>query len=460
VSTRVHQSVRLFQQVLEIAPHYALLAAALPGFVLFVGSYLLNLDHVSAPATRPFVGPYPTGTPEYISREVGYVPTLNWSLTYLLLFPAALYFKITALQGTARALNHFHRRRMWRDASGNPVLKPIVTQSWIEGNPLRTVFLLTFGGVLPIIYSLGEWFPNNFLRLWHGWPPRGWPKADYPDYDWGLSGIMFQWGLGHRMVNAAFDLFAFCCEGLLIACTFVFFLLLLDLGRVLLNPGNGQGLVLIPDLSSTDVRRGFEVFSEPLQQMLLSALLSYIICYLVRLEGLYMNGVGRSSLVDFLAEDNTFEIVQKVFTDPKVLPTLIPGLLTTGPDSFRGVLAWTVSGLISLICVVVVVMTIRAAAKDAQSFALEHFAATDAGPLCDGKADEERDRARTMETWPLAYLQINALIALALLGFATLYFYRIGIYFVLLSLIALLTRTTKSVLGLSTAPQRPDRGGR
>ncbi len=437
----------LFRAMLRLPPHYALLAAALPGFVLFVGSYLLNLDHVMAPARAPFVGPDPRadGVTQFSVREVGYVPALNWSLTYLLLFPAALYFKVTAIQGTARALDHLHRRGMWRNSSNRHVRRQVVTESWIVGNSARAIFIFAFGIVVPVVYSIGEWLQNNLLPLWHGSPPHGWPPAQIPYYDWGLAGVMCQWGLGHRMVNAAFDLVAFADEGLLIASTFIFFLLILDLGRVMPRPPAGSALVLIPDLTAKDVRRGFEVFEEPLQQMLLSALLALVICYLVRLEGLYMNGVGSSSLVEFLSKNSTFDIVGKVFTDPKVLPSLVPTLFNVGPDSFRGVLAWTVSGLISLLCVCVVVMTVRSSANDARASAVEYFA-TRSEPLFGGSAEEERGRLESMEVWPLRYLRLNLLIGLAVLAFATLYFYRIGIYFVLMGLVALLMRITTLLL--------------
>jgi len=70
----------LISRVLDLQPHEALLLAALPGAVLFLGSVLMDIDHLPTPAEAKY-------SAVNFSREVGYIPALNWSVTYLLLFP-------------------------------------------------------------------------------------------------------------------------------------------------------------------------------------------------------------------------------------------------------------------------------------------------------------------------------------------------------------------------------------
>jgi hypothetical protein len=79
------------ETVLSFEPYYALLFALLPGFGLVFGSILLGIAFVTAQAT--VFAP--------VDRQVGYLPAINWSLTYALLFPATAYLITEALRRTA-----------------------------------------------------------------------------------------------------------------------------------------------------------------------------------------------------------------------------------------------------------------------------------------------------------------------------------------------------------------------
>jgi hypothetical protein len=427
---------RLISRILALQPHEALLFAFLPGLVLVVGSYLLGIDHLATPPDAIYSGT------DGLEREVGYIPALNWSITYLLLFPLSLYFMLSSVQGIAYALGELHARGMVRN-NESIINEPIIRRAWINGSASRTRLLWIFSFIGPIIYSVGEWFRNNLLRQFgHG------PQALYPDYDWGLAGVMLNWSTSRKILNVAFDCVAFCTEGALLATSFAFFIILLDVRRTLQKRADTY---IVPDLSSKgvtdvdDVRRGFEVFSVPLQHMLLSALTSYLICYLVRLENAYMHGTGAPDLVKFISGEKIADIVVFAFSDWKHLPAELLRLLEPGPNPIRAVLACAVFGLVSMFSLIVIISTVRTAAAEARINAGKHFAAKST-PLFGGPIDAEIDRAQSMQIWPISYIGLNALIVVTLLAFVSLYFYRIGIYFALLTLVAILIKASKKII--------------
>lgn len=401
--------------------YYVLLFGLIPGFTLVFGSILLGIHFLTAKA------------PEFapLDREVGYLPALNWSLAYAVFLPAALYLMTESLQGIADALENLHVRGMVKDSNGKVVIVSVLPRSWEIGTTTRSRLLVIFGVLIPTLYSLGEWFPNNFLRLFH----KG-PIAKYPDYDWGLAGLIHaasqpEWSFTHRLLNATFDLLAFSTEGLLMGVSFAFFIILLDLGRVLpgtQRPGRGRNrdLVIVPDARSRDPRRGFEIFAEPLKKALGVALLMYLILYCVRLEGSYMNSPGSPSLAAFVQNDIWLGVVAAA-EKPKgnTLVSVLKYLFSTADQTqtVRGILAWLMAVLVFTFSLIVVVMTIQQAASRAKAFAEQS-----PGMLSGGRLPPREKNKEWMVVWPLGYLKLSNILAIMLLATCTLYLYRIGLF--------------------------------
>lgn len=410
-----------------------LLLGFLYGFALIVASSLLKIDRFLTPNYAPFVDA------PHTARQVGYIPALNWSLTYFLLLPNALYLMLTSLGTTVDALDALHSRGMVRNSELQAVRDRTITKSWIAGTVRRRLLLLTFGVILPVTISMGEWFRNNLLRLFH----HG-PTALAPDYDWGLKGIMCNWSAPHSLLNASFDFCAFCCEGVLYSSILTYFLLLLDLGRVLPHRNEEGSLRLFPDLRSDDPRRGFEIFSDLLQQMLIVVLLAYLMCYLVRLEGAYMDSSGVPNLATFVQGD-ILTGAKQAFGESKDVFSLLSYLFDQGHASTRSFLAWTGSILVFTFSLVVVLMTVRVAAQCARSNAIQHYAQPGANSLCGGTVLEEQERLKTMVAWPLGYLRANVLLNAMVFAVMTLYWYRIGLFVFGMVLGALLLRVAAGI---------------
>src|SRR5215469_5855180 len=133
----------VLESVLSAQSYYILLFGLIPGFTLIFSSILLGIYFFKA--TAPEFAP--------IDREVGYLPALNWSLTYAVLLPAALYLMTESIQGIADALDNLHARRMVRDRNLKVIDDRVLPRSWEIGTRTRSWLLLVFGIVIPALYA-------------------------------------------------------------------------------------------------------------------------------------------------------------------------------------------------------------------------------------------------------------------------------------------------------------------
>ncbi len=435
-------------------PHYVLLVGLLPGFALIFGSLVLNIATWTARA------------PDFAdaNREVGYLAALNWSITYAILFPILLYLMANTVSGLANALDRLHISGMVHEIApdalndplsavdlGNiklqPIRSPILTRNWLAGSLMRDRFLTIFAIIIPAAFGATEWFLNNFLRLIHKAP-----VPSHSDYDWGLAGLMPQvlqapeWTLAHRLANATFDLLAFATEVLLIGSLIAFFILVLDLGRVVPTGRRGQTHLLLPDLGSSDRRLGFEVFSDPLGSLLGVALIAYLICYLVRLQGAYMASTSSSSLADFVSDYILAGVRQAAKSPtPAHLVDAFVALFNLRDQQIRGALAWMMSVLVAVFCLSAVVMTVQRAAASALGTATDRLKKRTLD-LSGQTPKSASDKLTSMAIWPLGYLKLNLLLFWIFLAVLTLILYRVGLFVAGIVSFTLFLRMVKRLL--------------
>ncbi len=426
----------------------------LPGFALIFGSLVLHIATWTARA------------PDFadINREVGYLAALNWSITYAILFPILLYLMANTISGLANALDRLHICGMVHeidpDALNDPltaldlgkvklqaVRTRILTRNWLSGSPVRKHFLIIFAIIIPAAFGATEWFFNNFLRLIHMAP-----VPSHSDYDWGLAGLMPlrpgapEWALVHRLANAAFDLLAFTTEVLLIGSLIAFFIIVLDLGRVVPTGRRGETHLLLPDLNSPDRRFGFEVFSDPLGSLLGVALIAYLICYLVRLQGAYMANTSSSSLADFVSDYILAGVRQAAKSPtPAHLVDAFVALFNLGDQQIRGALAWMMSVLVAIFSLSAVVMTVQGAAASAQRTATDRLKNRNLD-LADQTPKNAADKLKSMAIWPLGYLKLNILLFWIFIAVLTLILYRIGLFVAGIVSFMLFLRIVKKLL--------------
>jgi hypothetical protein len=454
------RSKSLVEAVCLAQPYHVLLIGLLPGFALIFGSLVL---HIAAWTAR---------APDFAdrSREVGYLPALNWSLTYAILFPILLYLMANTVSGLANALDRLHIRGMVQkidsEALNDPLvpvdlanvkLQPersrILTSSWLSGSRSRKRFLIAFAVIIPAAFGATEWFLNNLLRLIHISP-----VPSHSDYDWGLAGLMPlhpgapEWTLVHRLANALFDLLAFTTEVFLIGSLIAFFITVLDLGRVVPTGRRGETHLLLPDLKSPDRRLGFEVFSDPLGSLLGVALVAYLICYLVRLQGAYMANTTSSNLADFVSDYILAGVRQAAKSPtPTHLVDAFIALFNLGDQQIRGALAWMMSVLVAVFSLSTVVMTVQGAAASAQRTATDRLKNSNLD-LAGQNPHSAANKLKSMAIWPLGYLKLNLLLFWIFLAVLTLILYRIGLFVAGIVSFTLFLRMMKRLL----LPSRKD----
>ena len=408
----------LVEAAFKIEPYYVMLVGMLPGFALVFGSMLLHIASVKA---------YAPGFAK-VTREVGYVPALNWSFTYAILLPVLLYLMTNTIAGLVDALNRLHDCGMVRDINMVAVRDHSITESWLVGSRGRTRLILVFSAIIPVAFGATEWFLNNLLRLIYA--NR---NAGYPDFDWGLAGVMHlshgaDWTLILRLGNALFDFVAFAAEIVLISSLMAFFISVLDLGRVIPSGKGRNELKLIPDLNSRDKRLGFEIFEEPIENLLGVALVAYLICYLVRLQGAYMANESSSSLASFVSTD-IFAGIREAAANPTRahLADALVHLFDLGEQQIRGVLAWSMSILIAVFSLSVVIITARGAALAAK-FNVENAIYDGRLELTPQKKRSAEAKLKAMVIWPLGYLRVDALLFWVAIAVFTLFLYRVGLF--------------------------------
>jgi hypothetical protein len=409
----------------------------LGGVLLCGGSFLLHLHDVLAIGPPYFLGP--SG-----QRQVGYLWAPNWSLTYAILGPIALYLMLKALKGTRNALDYLFETDMVRDEDMKPQGKHLSRQAWETGSRTRRFFLFLCAGLVPALLAYPEWYSHNKMRLWAGECKECVPS----DFDWGLAAIMKGNPEISKWQNASFDFLAFTCEGLLIGAAILCFLYLLDLDQVLPGPEGRVNKRLMPNLRSSDPRRGFQNFEEPLQLMLNACLTFFLICYSIRVNRIYMRGEGYASIVDFIQGDIILLLKDKhlELNGSSLLSVLFGTPSDPQYQEFFGGIALI---LISLFSLGVISLTVGNAARVAKANAVEYYEREDCQSLFGLPVEEEKKRAADMTTWPLEwrYFQLDALLAIMGLALASLWYYRIGFYLVLTVIVTLLARFKKSVAG-------------
>jgi hypothetical protein len=427
----------IVEAVCFVQPYYVLLVGLLPGFGLIFGSLILHIATWTA------------SSPDFAAkdREVGYLPALNWSLTYALLFPIILYLMTNTISGLADAVDRLHSRGMVLKKDGlERMHTATLTSDWLAGSHGRSRLLIIFAVVIPTAFGVTEWFLNNFLRLVHMSQ-----VPSHSDYDWGLAGLMTlpgrqEWCFIHRLANALFDLLAFTTEILLIGSLIAFFIAVLDLGRVVPSGRRGETLMLIPDIKSADRRLGFEVFADPLEKLLGVALVAYLVCYLVRLEGAYMASTTSSSLADFVSGDILSGIGQAAKSPtPSNLVVAFIALFSLGDQQIRGVLAWIMSVLVAVFSLSTVVMTVRGAAFSAHQNAVEGLE-NGSLPLANLDRVSAAKRLESMAVWPLGYLKLDLLLFWVSIAVLTLVLYRIGLFVAGIVSFSLFLRLIKRLL--------------
>jgi hypothetical protein len=433
-------------RIRDWVPHWTALGFVLLGLVLILASRALHI-HL-----------FTTTYGATVSRQVGYLGALNWSIGYTVLFPLVAFLMLVALQSVPKALRNIGALRMIRSAIDfRPVSADELIQQWQEDS--RIVRLLVFGGIaVAMLSALGEWAINNLGPLL-----QQNLIASIPEVDWGLAAAIPDSAFAgshpahtgwYLAGNAAFDLACFAFQGIVIASIWSFFILMSDLPRLLLNESAGYRIV--PRLTTEDRRCGFEAFEDVLQNALLAGLVTFLMLYLSRVQKLYMRSDGAHSIADFTANDLFIGLTQGVAglfhfsSDSRVLFDINSSSRYAPPVG--DILLLVALFLVCAFVFLLTAYTVRQCARRANRQAQEYL---DADPqrmlFAEMPRETEAMRLREMTFWPMQYPSLSFLTLLILFCATTFVWYRLGLVSLGIVCLTVLTRVGKALFTSASA---------
>jgi hypothetical protein len=140
--------------------HVFLVCFLIGGVMLCLGSAAVGIYQWKVPASYACK----TGV-NCQSREVGYLLAPNWSLTYAILGPLALFLMLESLKGIRGALDYLSKTQMVRNDRMEPVSDCLSSRAWEKGTRARRWFLVLCAGLVPALLAYPEWYSHNLLDI-------------------------------------------------------------------------------------------------------------------------------------------------------------------------------------------------------------------------------------------------------------------------------------------------------
>ncbi len=395
-------------------------------------------------------------TPHDLTKEVGFFAAVNWSIGLVVLFPLFVFSAGETYNQAQRALTQMVARGMlvtdnWEPASEADLLRVLRRQSLVMF--IGLVAVLTIGGAFlardffDVVFSFyanpGQL--NNFVL-----------KSPQLEVDWSIAAPLCRQltpgcpvGDLHYNANLAFAAAAYVYLtwfGAIAAVGFMLSVLIFAISFV--SPDfRSRKLMLVPDVTSKDERRGFEVLESFFTYAIAGCFMLFAMGYLVTLQNVYLRTEYPS-------------ILQLVF------PFLEPGAELGVDGAIHGI-ANAITGQIGVINGNIVAVTILGLLfflimLSALAITLRQTARRGQGVFTDALASQKKETKAAMAAylarkgsspraakealtkfvfWPVRWLKVNRLftwLAAATLSLLVVtvgaYLISVGIYFVLRSI--------------------------
>jgi len=378
---------------------------------------------------------------ESVSRQVGYLPAINWSIGIGFLSPAMIYFWLSAYKKVPGLLDSLVRGGMLLDSGGNIIGSS--NDLLIRWDAILRRCLLGPGlslAIIVLIACLVEWWGTSAHPLLASNPAIAWEK----ELDWSVGVLLNNphASVLLRVSNAVFTFVCFLLQALAASCLLLFCLMNFTFAVFV------QGMSIVPSLKSSDKRCGFEKFEPLLQDVLFAAVFASLLFYTSRLQNAYLHsGTKDSSLLSFILPDvaKGAELVAKlkdILKDPEKLKDLLANLSQSAFHDYSDAMVFIGGVVVALGTLFIIIIVLRGSAIEGKR-RLEDLidAAHDPLNLPAGfTADQAKAKLANMEVWPLQYVSLNRLLTLCLFTIASLWLYRVGIFVAAYSLISALQK--------------------
>lgn len=389
-----------FAVILEnVSPHVVLLGAALVGIVLTAASYPVGISSLV-----------------YNGKDVGYWSEINWWLNYILFVPVLLFFCLSTYQAIPRLLAELQLHGMLIDRDGQIASLDKVQNRWHQTLRIAAKWC-TACSILALGICLYEgYLASPFLRfatLAEVPPPEPWKPF------WGWGALLNPTNVS-PWANGVFNFLAFLAQASVAAAILSFLIVICAFATFIdkLSRNRKEALHLIPNPDSTDSRKGFELFETFMEQVLLTGVTCFLVCYCVRVQMVYKKSASYTSLDTFLGDTMVLGFV-KAFPN---LANVRDVIFDIGGSAVTYSEAMVVPGvaLVAFMILLSVIWTLRRAAKESRA---NLDADLRTGRLR-GRWVSPEARMNDMTYWPMPWKNLNEILLWLLFAILCMVYYR------------------------------------
>lgn len=374
---------------------------------------------------------------EIVGKQVGFLPALNWSVSFLLGFPVLAFLILSCLDEVDSILDHLISRKMVVNPNFEHVSRSALGDiaAGYERKSIAGCLLVT---AAVFVFLMVEWYFVAGEPLLSGSVKMG---ADwFFELDWSVAALLSSAEAGtsspNRWLNFVFGFFAYLYLAAGVSALLCFFVFVGGFAMMLRELSAPTSSVrLIPDMRETDARRGFAVFEDFFVYSMYAMFVGLVLLYCMRLQNLYLRDraihIDVYIFADIKAGFQTM-LSQGAGTLNEGLAELSDAVFHTGLlQDWQGFLAIFVVGFVFAVTMSILGGTLRQTAKHSREF-LRNALINDRDRVVRGlelpEGSESRSfEAAAMELWPLAWPKPQQLIAYMVFGFLCLIFFKLGL---------------------------------
>jgi hypothetical protein len=228
------------------------------------------------------------------SWTAGYFWELNWGINHLLFIPIGLFCCALVIREVRQQIVRISDARMAVDRDFNDLTLDAIRTDWDGIRPGRAWF-----GVIATIVMIvcwGEWWIGSVSPIYIAAqaPERiGWTNGA-ATVDSGIS----------KAGNVTLSFLAFTAQGFVATFFCYTVLIVLAFAIWIYRYANAEERKIIPNLASTDRRRGFQIFEPLMLRLLCMALAFTLVLFTIRLQVIYDHSESSATTaVEFVLQD-------------------------------------------------------------------------------------------------------------------------------------------------------------
>lgn len=394
-------------------------------------------------------------TTSAIKKEVGFAWAVNWSVGLTFLFPLFIYCACETANQAVAAIRELAERRMivtekWGSVSPDRALdtfkrrRLLIIASIVAVAVLSGILLVKdFGSVVGPYYTSPELIGSVMLRDQENeidWSVAA-PVCEYLSSDAGSCANLRE-NSGLNWLFAATAYFYLAWAGSVVAITFMISIAVFATYFSAADFRKSK-FVLIPDLKSTDQRKGFEVLEGFFIHAVLACFVLFVMGYLVTLQNVYLRTDYRNVVelvLPFLAPVKQFTATSA--------PDALGAFLGSFGEAFKQNLYATnintvavlfLGILFALLMVLSTALALRTTARKGTLRMADALNAADKDPkfsaLLNGMSVTAAKKSlQEISFWPLKWPTLNSLLAWLVVAIMALVSVTLGFYLIGLGL--------------------------